>query len=110
RLERAVRDADAASAVIRLRAIPSVTRFRRVLGVGRRTALPRGLDPGSLQHLAGLLRARFRQQRPQLADRGVLLADRLDQVAQRLDCTFEPPTILFAQWPLARPLHEPRQL
>ena len=99
-----VRDFDPASPSIRLGAIAAMSRLLILVLLRRGTAGRRGFDPRLLQHLARLLRARLCQQRAQLTDRGVLLPDPLDQVAQRVDRGFEPLTILFAQGPLARSL------
>src|SRR5208282_2114748 len=109
-LQRTVRDFDALGAPIRLGAISPVPRLRWILCFGRRRVWRRDLDPGLLQHLAGLLRAGLRQQRAELADRRVLFPDPRDQNVQRLDRVFQPLTVLLAQRPLTRPLHQCAQL
>ncbi len=111
-LQRTVRDFDSLGAPICLGAVSPVPRLRFPIFVRLRsgTISRRRLDPGLLQDLARLLCTRLRQQCAQLADRGVLLPDPLDQIAQRLDRFFQPLTVLCAQRPLARPLPQRGQL
>src|SRR6516162_5877811 len=110
RFEGGVRDWDAPSPSIRLGTVAAVSRLRLLRCVGRRTVFRRNLNPSLLQNLARLLRARFRQQRPQAANRRILLADQLDQMTQYADGRLQLRMVLFAQRPLARPLQQPFQL
>src|SRR5208282_247292 len=106
RLERSVRDLDPASPAIRRGAVSAVSRLGRARRVRRRTVFRRGLDPRLLQHLTRLLRARFRQQRPQAANRGVLLPDHFGQETKGSQRRLELLITLLVQGLLTRPLQQ----
>ena len=111
-LQRSVRDFDPPRAPIGLGAVPAVPRFRLLIPVRARrwTAWRRDLDPCLLQNLARLLRARFRQERAQPADRRVLVPDQVGQITERLQDALELLIPLFVQGLLARPLQQRCQL